>query len=63
LPDPYIRSRLPSILRMEDKLEPLGEPAAARDPKLYRLLSIVDALRIGRARDRQLAVAELRECL
>jgi biotin operon repressor len=38
----------------------LAPAAAARDPKLYRLLAIVDALRIGRARDRQLAVAELR---
>jgi biotin operon repressor len=44
-------------------LHPLAPAAAAKDPKLYRLLAIVDALRIGRARDRQLAVAELRACL
>lgn len=44
-------------------LHPLAPAAAARDPKLYRLLAVVDALRIGRARDRQLAVAELRACL
>jgi DNA-binding transcriptional ArsR family regulator len=44
-------------------LHPLAPAAAARDPKLHRLLAIVDAFRIGRARDRQLAVAELRACL
>lgn len=44
-------------------LHALAPAAAARDPKLYRLLAIVDALRIGRARDRKLAVAELRACL
>jgi len=44
-------------------LHPLAPAAAAKDPSLYRLLCVVDALRIGRARDRQLAVAELRACL
>jgi hypothetical protein len=34
--------------------------AAKRDEKLHELLSIVDALRIGRARDREVAVSELR---
>jgi hypothetical protein len=33
--------------------------AAARDPKLYELLALVDALRDGRARERSLAVKEL----
>ena len=33
--------------------------AAKRDAKLYELLSLVDALRIGRARERDLAQAEL----
>ena len=35
-------------------------PAAAlRDPILYELLALVDALRDGRARERQLAAQEL----
>jgi hypothetical protein len=49
--------------RAVSPLHPLAPAAAATDPKLYRLLAVVDALRIGRARDRQLAVAELRACL
>ncbi|MGO9833065.1 MAG: MarR family transcriptional regulator [Polyangiaceae bacterium] len=44
-------------------LHPLAPAAAAKDPKLHRLLAVVDAFRIGRARDRQVAVAELRKCL
>ena len=35
----------------------------ARDPKLLVLLALVDAFRIGRARDRQVAAAELGACL
>jgi hypothetical protein len=35
-------------------------PAAAlRDPKLYELLALVDAIREGRAREREIAIAEL----
>jgi len=34
--------------------------AAAKDPKLYEILALVDAIRDGRARERELAVAELR---
>lgn len=44
-------------------LHPLAPAAAARDPKLYKLLAVVDALRMGRARDRKLAAEELRACL
>lgn len=33
--------------------------AALRDPKLYELLALVDAIREGRARERQIAVREL----
>ncbi|MFU8888745.1 MAG: hypothetical protein ACNA8N_09120 [Trueperaceae bacterium] len=36
---------------------------AQRDPELYALLALVDALRIGQARVRSLAAAELRERL
>ena len=44
-------------------LEPLFKPiakAVRRDPKLYRLLALVDAIRDGRARERKLAVGELK---
>jgi hypothetical protein len=35
-------------------------PAAARrDPKLYELLALVDAIRDGRAREREIAIREL----
>jgi len=37
--------------------------AALRDPLLYRQLALVDALRDGRARERQLAEQELRKIL
>ena len=40
-------------------LYPSVPVAAARDPKLYELLALVDALRDGRARERDLAAAEL----
>ena len=33
--------------------------AAGRDPRLYELLALVDAVRDGRARERELAVKEL----
>jgi len=33
--------------------------AAARDPKLYELLALVDAIREGRAREREIAIREL----
>jgi DNA-binding Lrp family transcriptional regulator len=44
-------------------LHPQAPAAAARDPRLHRLLAIVDSLRIGRAREREVAAAELRLCL
>lgn len=34
--------------------------AALRDPKLYELLALVDAIREGRAREREIAIRELR---
>lgn len=45
-----------------EALEPLHNsvPAAARnDPSLYELLALVDALRVGRARERKLAAEHL----
>ncbi len=41
-------------------LHPNAPLAASRDPRLHELLAIVDALRIGRARDREVAIEELR---
>jgi DNA-binding transcriptional ArsR family regulator len=49
--------------RAVSPIHPLAPGAAAKDPKLYRLLAVVDALRIGRARDRDIAAAELRTWL
>jgi hypothetical protein len=49
-----------------ESLEPIykSAPAAARrDPKLYELLVIADALRAGRARERQAALKELKKKL
>lgn len=47
-------------------LEPLYQsvPKAAKsDPKLYELLTLVDAIRLGRARERKLAEEEIRKRL
>jgi hypothetical protein len=49
-----------------ETLEPLYRtvPTAARnDPQLYELLALVDAIRIGRARERKLAEKHLKERL
>ena len=37
--------------------------AVRKDPELYKLVALVDALRIGRARERAMAESELRACL
>jgi hypothetical protein len=45
-------------------LSPIYETApfaAEKDPKLHELLSLVDSLRIGGAREKKLAEAELRK--
>ena len=44
-------------------LHPLAPVAAAKDPKLHQLLALIDAFRVGRARDRQVAAIELRAWL
>ncbi len=49
-----------------ETFKPLHRSATAGakgDPKLYEMLALVDALRGGRARDRQLAETELRKRL
>ena len=53
----------PSRGRAVTPLHPLAPRAAARDPKLHALLALVDAFRIGGARDREVASAELQACL
>jgi hypothetical protein len=50
----------------DESLEPIykSAPAAApRNPEFYELLVIADALRAGRARERQLATKELKKKL
>jgi len=42
-------------------LYPSVPEAATRDPLLHELLSLTDALRVGRARERELALSELRK--
>ena len=44
-------------------LYPSVPGAAGRDPALYDLLALVDALRIGRARERGIAEKEITESL
>jgi DNA-binding Lrp family transcriptional regulator len=49
-----------------EELQPLHPSvplAAHKDPKLYELLALVDAVRGGRAREREMAVRELRSRL
>ena len=49
-----------------ESLAPLarcGPAAASADPQLYELLAVVDALRAGGARERQVAAGELRRLL
>ena len=54
-PDPEGSARGESI----DPLHPSAPRAAREQPELYELLALVDALRIGRARERKLAMQEL----
>lgn len=44
-------------------LHPSAPAAAKKDPKLHRLLAVVDSFRIGGAREREVASAELSACL
>ncbi|MFA6003157.1 MAG: hypothetical protein WC881_03730 [Elusimicrobiota bacterium] len=56
----------PDGLARGQSISPLCEwaPAAARkDPRLYELLVLVDALRVGRARERGVAAEELHKRL
>lgn len=44
-------------------LYPSVPEAALKDDKLYELLALVDALRVGRAREKELAIKELKKRL
>jgi hypothetical protein len=44
-------------------LYPSAPEAALKDGKLYELLALVDAMRVGRAREKELAVDELKKRL
>ena len=46
--------------RSVEPLLPKMDQVARRSPELYASLSLVDALRVGRARERELASRELR---
>lgn len=62
---PYVWPDLNGTARGQ-AVKPLypGAPATVRDnPRLYELLALVDALRVGRARERQRALAHLRDRL
>jgi hypothetical protein len=49
--------------RVIEPLYPSAPLAAAEDPKLHELLALADALRVGRARERGIARAELEKRL
>lgn len=53
----------PARGRSVSPLHPKAPVAASRDPKLHALLGVVDALRVGSAREREIASAELSELL
>jgi len=49
--------------RRLDPIHPAAPTAALSDPRLHELLALVDALRIGDARERSVAGKRLKECL
>lgn len=46
-----------------EPLDPIAPSASRRDERLYELLALVDAMRIGHTRDRMLAIKELQQRL
>jgi hypothetical protein len=59
--DPLVMPRHgPMRGRAVTPLHALAPQAAANDARLHHLLALMDVFRIGRARDRQVAAAELR---
>jgi hypothetical protein len=58
-PDPQGRTKGRAV----EPLHPSVPRVAQHDPELYALLSLVDALRVGRARERRMAEQELEKRL
>jgi len=58
-PDPQGRTQGVAV----EPIYASGPLAAAKDAALYAVLAAVDALRLGRARERAAAVAKLEELL
>ncbi len=56
-PDAYGEYRGQGI----EPLHPNVPHACKNDPQLYEILSLLDAIRIGRAREKQLAIEELKQ--
>ena len=56
-PDPFGESRGQAI----EPLHPGVPEASKKDEQLYQLLSLTDAIRVGKAREYQLAVSELKD--
>jgi hypothetical protein len=42
---------------------PIAPSSSKRDPKLYELLALLDSIRGGRAREREIAIRELKKRL
>lgn len=61
--DQYVWAHPDGTLRGQavSPLCPWAPEAARKDPRLHELLALVDALRVGRARERMIAAEELRK--
>jgi hypothetical protein len=60
--DPVVWADFEGIVKGQDILtfHPKQTYAAKQDPRLYELLALVDAIRIGRVREKHIAEAELK---
>jgi len=61
--EPYVWPSGKGTLRGQSivPLYPSVVDAVQNDPKLHELLALVDALRVGKAREKELAIAELKK--
>ncbi len=61
--EPYVWPSGKGTLRGQSiiPLYPSVVDAVQNDPKLYELLALVDALRVGRAREKEIAIVELQK--
>ncbi|MCH6199449.1 hypothetical protein MMU07_07665 [Aquiflexum sp. LQ15W] len=61
--NPYVWPYEEGMVRGEsiEPLHPKVPEACMRDPKFYELLALCDALRVGRAREKNMAMMELRK--